>query len=195
MRRAWAATAALVSSAAALSTTVNTVPRGALGPPAHFDNLDVNTQFLSASRECSVDGTPIAFEVVRLSSRPACFHVGGMLSEAECDAIVAAADAKGMERATTAGGSARQNCGVAWLPVESDCTAAAVSAAVETLFLRPELFELGDGGRFESMQVLQHQLVVPTIIFIFLLSHHSCGRPPFWGRACQASPHQCSDIG
>lgn len=107
----------------------------------------------------SVSGAPVDFEVVKLASRPACFHVGGFLSEAECEHLIAAADAVGMEQATTAGGDNRNGCGVAWLPVAKDDTAAAVSTAVEQLFLQPELLEPSDyctGGRFENVQVLKY---------------------------------------
>ena len=121
------------------------VPRGVLGPPAHLAALHVGTQSLSASRSCSITGDAIEFEVDRMSSRPACFHVGGLLSEAECDHIVAAADAVGMVQASTKGADIRHNCGVAWLPVEhsprgaAPCfTAASIAAACAQIFLTPE---------------------------------------------------------
>lgn len=136
------------------------VPSKILGPPAHFDGMQVGTQYLSMSRECSVSGASIQCEVVRLASRPACFHVGGLLSDAECDAIVASAHALGMEPATTAGGDNRCGCGVAWVPVASNEVASSVSAACEQLFLQPEVLEpstdWASAGRWENMQVLKY---------------------------------------
>ena len=150
----------LVGSCVAALRVPTALPRGVLGPPAHFDGLQGASQFLSVSRECSVDASAqIDFEVVRLASRPACFQACGMLSPAECEHLIRAADAAGMEQATTAGGDARSGCGVAWLDVASDDTAAAISGAVEQLFLRPELLEPSEwsgGGRFENLQVLRY---------------------------------------
>ena len=145
-------------SCASLQLNPN-IPKGVLGPPDHFGSLQVCSQFLGASRECSVSGKPVEFEVVRLASRPACFHVGGLLSEAECDRLIADAERKVMQQATTAGGHERSGCGVAWLPVDSHEVASAVSVACEQLFLRPELLEASeycDGGRFENLQVLKY---------------------------------------
>ena len=140
-------------------SVLGAVPR-VLGPPAHFSNLQVGSQFLSVSRECSVSGDTVDFEVVRLASRPACFHVGGFLSEAECDSIIAAADARGMKQAITAGGHERSGCGAAWLPVDKNKVANAISGAIEQLFLQPELVEpsgdWSEGGKFENMQVLKY---------------------------------------
>ena len=81
------------------------------------------------------------------------------MSEAECDHLIAAADAAGMDQATTAGGDKRKGCGVSWLPIASDATATSVSAAVEQLFLQPELLEPSEwsaGGNFENLQVLKY---------------------------------------
>lgn len=150
--------AAAFSTISSASVQLN-VPRGVLGPPEHFANLQVCEQFLSVSRECSVSGNPVDFEVVRLASRPACFHIGGLLSEAECDSLIASADAVKMKQAITAGGDERKNCGVAWLPVESNEVAISISAACEQLFLRPEILETtewSDGGHFENLQVLKY---------------------------------------
>ena len=86
----------------------------------------------------------IWFSVARMSSSPACFHVRGLLSELECDHIVASADTTGMVQATTNGGDGRHNCGVAWLPVERSgrsvpCqTAASIAWWCEQIFLTPE---------------------------------------------------------
>ena len=149
----------MLACSTAAASALATPPRGVLGPPAHFDGLKVGSQFLSVSRECSITGDAVNFEVVKLASRPACFHIGGLLSAAECNQIVAAADAAGMDQATTAGGDARNNCGVAWLPLVSDDTATAVSVACEQLLLQPDVLEpssWSNGGRFENMQVLKY---------------------------------------
>tara|TARA_B110001452_G_scaffold166103_1_gene138628 strand:- start:642 stop:1589 length:948 start_codon:yes stop_codon:yes gene_type:complete len=143
------------------------VPRGVLGPPAHLAPLAVGTQSLSAARACSISGDAVEFAVARMSSSPACFHVRGLLSEAECDHIVASADTTGMVQATTNGGDGRHNCGVAWLPVERSgrsvpCqTAASIAWWCEQIFLTPEVQApeswAAGGGSFESMQVLKYQ--------------------------------------
>lgn len=135
-------------------------PPGALGPPAHLANLQVGSQFLSASRECAQTGDLVEFEIVKLAARPCCFQIGGLLSTAECDHLIAAADAAGMKQATTAGGDQRQGCGVAWLPVDNDDVAASVAAACEQLLLTPEAQapspHWADGAAFENMQVLKY---------------------------------------
>jgi len=136
------------------------LPAGILGAPGHFDGLQASTQFLSVSRECSVTGAKVDFEVVRRAARPACFHVGGLMSEAECDHIIAAADAAGMTQAKTAGGDARSGCGAAWLSTKSDEVASTITATCEQLFLQPaatETSDWSDGGRWENMQVLKYQ--------------------------------------
>ena len=141
------------------ASALSTVPRGVLGPPAHFDGLQIGSQFLSVNRECSISGAPIDFEVVKIASRPACFHIGGFMSEAECDHVVEAAGTAGMKQAVTAGGDARSGCGVVWLPLATDETATAVSAACEQLFLQPDVLEPSDwstDGHFENMQVLRY---------------------------------------
>ena len=137
------------------------VPPGALGPPSHFDGLDVGTQFLAASRECSRTGDAVNFEIVRLSSRPACFHIGGLLSAAECDHLMAAAAKKGTVQATTAGGDLRQGCAVAWLPTASDETVGSIAAACEQLLLSPEAqdpsgSDWARGADFENLQCLAY---------------------------------------
>lgn len=114
------------------------VPQGVLGPPAHFDNLQVRTQCLSVSRECSITRSPINFEIVRLASRPAIFHVGGLLSEAECDHIIAAADTKGF---VDNAGNMRAKCSSTVLPVEGDDVLATIDAGCQQLFLKPDALE------------------------------------------------------
>ena len=82
------------------------------------------------------------------------------MSEAECDSLIASADARGMKQAVTAGGHERSGCGAAWLPVNEHEVANAISGAVEQLFLQPELVDpsgdWSDGGKFENMQVLKY---------------------------------------
>ena len=137
---------------------LTTVRRGALGPPSHFNGLDEPGKFLSVSRECSVSGEEINFEVVRVAARPDIFHIGGLLSAAECDSIIAAGHARGMSKATTAGGDERNGCSVAWLGTsgaQPDETAAAISAACEQLLLQPDLVGPSQNG-FENMQVLRY---------------------------------------
>ena len=105
-------------------------------------------------------GDLVEFEIVKLAARPCCFQIGGLLSPAECDHLIAAADAAGMKQATTAGGDQRQGCGVAWLPVDNDDVAASVAAACEQLLLTPEAQapspHWADGAAFENMQVLKY---------------------------------------
>lgn len=132
------------------------VPRGVLGPPAHFEPLLVGTQFLSASRECSMSGNQLNIEVVRLASRPAIFHAGGLVSEAECDYITAAADAAG---SVPNPGNVRSGCSAAALSVESDEVLAAIGATCEELFLQPEALEPSDwstGIGIEDMAVIKY---------------------------------------
>ena len=159
-------------------------PAGTLGPPAHLarcaviccrtgaiyyhltfatptlNRLHVGNSVLSASRRCSVTGTTVDVQILRLASRPECFAINGLLSERECDDIIATADAQGMEAARSAGGDARHNCGVAWLPIDSYDTGASIAAACEQLLLRPEAqHPSGDWAQhacFENMQVLRY---------------------------------------
>ena len=138
-------------------------PRGVLGPPPPFDGLAVGLQLVRISRECVLTGERVDFEVVRRASRPACFQLRGLVSLAECDHLIAAADAIGMEPATTAGGEqtddGRRSCGVAWLPIDSDAVAASLCGELGQLFLQPEVLEPADwasGGRWENMQCLQY---------------------------------------
>ncbi len=146
----------------ALTATAGPLPpRGVLGPPPHVDGLAVGSQFLSMSRECALTGERVDFKVIRRASRPACFQIGGLVSQAECDHLIAAADAIGMEKALTAGGErtddGRRSCRVAWLPVGSDAVAASLCGALEQLFLQPEVLEQTDwasGGCWENMQCL-----------------------------------------
>ena len=125
-----------------------------------MNRLQVGSTFLSASRECSVTGAAVDFEIVRIASRPECFAIGGLLSEKECDDIIATADAQGLEAAMTAGGDARRNCGVAWLPIDSYDTGASIAAACQQLLLTPEAqYPAGDWAQkacFENMQVLKY---------------------------------------
>ena len=136
------------------------LPPGVLGPPAHLDGLQRASQSLSVSRECSISGAPIGFQVARLAARPVCFQLSGFLSAAECEHIIRTADAAGLEPAATAGGhDARRGCDVAWLDVASDGTVAAVSDIIAKLFLRPEVRTPSawiEGGRFENLQVLKY---------------------------------------
>lgn len=134
-------------------------PRGVLGSSLRVDGLAVGSQFESVSRACSLTGEQVDFEVLRRSSKPACFHIGGLLSQAECDHLIATADAIGMEQAMMVSGDARRSCGVAWLPVDSDTVAASVCGALEQLFLQPEVLEqtgCASGGRWENMQCLKY---------------------------------------
>lgn len=136
--------------------------RGILGPPAHFDGLEVGTQYLSASRECSISGNPINFETVRIASRPACFQVGGLLSEAECDHLMNVGDAIGMKDAKTTLGDAAtiRNCSHGIYAAKGDKVAESLIEAVKQLFVRPELFEPSDwstGCRCEEVHVLKYK--------------------------------------
>ena len=135
-------------------------PCGVLGPPPRVDGLAVDgSQFLSGSRECTLTSERVDFEVARRSSRPACFQVCGLVSHAECDHLIAEADAMGMEQAMMASGDERGSCGVAWLPIDSDAVAASLCGALEQLFLQPEVLEQSAwarGGRWENMQCLQY---------------------------------------
>eukprot|EP00320_Phaeocystis_rex_P021759 CAMPEP_0119071436 /NCGR_PEP_ID=MMETSP1178-20130426/50161_1 /TAXON_ID=33656 /ORGANISM="unid sp, Strain CCMP2000" /LENGTH=130 /DNA_ID=CAMNT_0007053367 /DNA_START=63 /DNA_END=452 /DNA_ORIENTATION=- len=101
-------------------------------PPGHLAGL--GGLRLQASRECSVSGANIDFDVVRASERPACFHLSGLLSEAECKQLALEADQEGKARATTFGGALtsgwRRGCNVAWLRVDGG-TAAAIAACCE----------------------------------------------------------------
>jgi len=146
----------------ALTATAGALPRrGVHGPPPRVDGLEVGSQRLSGSRECALTGERVDFEVVRRASRPDCFQIGGLVSRAECDYLIAAADAIGMEQATTAGGEqtddGRRGCGVAWLHVDSDAVAASLCGALEQLFVHPTVLGhpgWASGGRWENMQCL-----------------------------------------
>jgi hypothetical protein len=116
-------------------------------PPGHLADLEVGGRLQAASsstgtsRECSVSGASIDFDVVRASGRPACFHIGGLLSQAECEQLALAADAQGSAQATTLGGAVtsawRRGCDVAWLRVDGG-TPAAIAACCERLLLTPQ---------------------------------------------------------
>lgn len=132
------------------------MPHNALGPPAHFEGLESSSHFLNVERACSVTGQPVNIEVVRASSRPVCFHLGGFMSEAECDSILAAADANKWVQATTASGDLRQGSQATWLPTHLDDTVGCVAAAIEQLLLTPEAQQpsgWATGGSWENMQV------------------------------------------
>ena len=110
-------------------------------PPGHLVDLEVGGPRLQASRECSVSGASIDFGVVRASARPACFHLGGLVSQAECEQLALAADEQGSAQATTFGGAItsawRQGCEVAWLRVDGG-TPAAIAACCDRLLLTPQ---------------------------------------------------------
>ena len=107
-------------------------------PPGRLADLEVGGPCLHVSRECSVSGDHIDFDVMRASGRPACFHLGGLLSPAECEQLAQAADAQGSAKATTFGGAVtsawRRGCDVAWLRVDGG-TPAAIAACCEQLLL------------------------------------------------------------
>ena len=133
-------------------------PRGVLGPPPQVDELAVS-QFLRMSRECVLTGEQVNFEVTRRASRPACFQIRGLASHAECEHLIAAADAIGVQQAMMASGDTRHNCGVAWLSVESDAVAASLCDALARLLLQPEVLKHRDwahGGGWENMQCLHY---------------------------------------
>ena len=135
-------------------------PAGVVSPPSHFDRLEIGPYELSVSRADSLDGSEIAFGVQRLATRPALFHLRGFLSSAECDHIVAAAAARTMASAKTAGGAARSGCDVAWLPIESDPVCLELSGVVAELLLRPEVRDptgWGEHAAFEKLQVLRYR--------------------------------------
>jgi prolyl 4-hydroxylase len=71
---------------------------------------------LPGSRFCSVTGAPVAFEIMRIAARPACFQLSGLLSEAECDHLMRTAEATGMTATEGNRMDQRHGCDVAWLP-------------------------------------------------------------------------------
>ena len=151
---AWRAYQASVLSSSAIKPTA-----GVLSPPSHFDGLDVGPYELSVSRTDALDGSEIAFGVQRLAARPALFHLRGFLSDAECDHLIAAADALSMQPAKTAGGATRSGCDVAWVDAESDQVCSELTGVVAELLLRPEVRDpsgWGGGGGFEKLQVLKY---------------------------------------
>lgn len=126
-------------------------------PPAHLATLAVGAP-MQTSRQCSVAGHAIAFQLERVSARPNCFHLKGLLSRAECDAIASAADEGWVQQATTVGGGAltaayRTSCDLAWLPVEGAGTGAAIASCCDELLLTAEARA---SGRFENLQVLRY---------------------------------------
>ena len=134
-------------------------PPGALGAPAHLDGLQKGPYELSVSRTDALDGSEVAFGVQKLATTPACFHLRGILSPAECDHLIKKADAQSMQKAVTAGGATRSGCEVAWLKVEQDPVASELSAVVAELLLTEQVRDAsgwGRGGGFENLQVLKY---------------------------------------
>jgi len=131
-------------------------PPGALGPPAHFEPLEVGPYYLNAARTDAVSGETRTVQIQRLSRRPVCFHLHGLLSDAECDEIVQAADAKSMKPAITAGGDPRVGCDVAWLKLDESRVARALASDCAAWLLAPEAVNWADGSGFENLQVLRY---------------------------------------
>lgn len=128
-----------------------------LGPPSHFDELRVGPYELSFSRTNALDGSDMAFEVQRMALRPTSFYLRGLLSEAECDHLIAAADRR--QQALPAGDS-RSGCTVAWLDAQQDPVVSELAAVVGALLLTPEIRDpggWGQGGGFENLQVLRYR--------------------------------------
>ena len=130
-------------------------------PPGHLADLEVGGPRLQVTRECSVSGATIHFDVMRASERPACFHLSGLLSQAECEQLAQEADAQGSAQATTFGGAVtsawRSGCDVAWLRVDGG-TPASIAACCERLLLTPQA---ESAGRFENLQV--QRPTMPTL--------------------------------
>lgn len=127
-------------------------------PPGHLAALAVGGMPMTLCRECSVTGADVEFALVRACERPACFHITGFLSEAECERLARAADERSSMQATTLGGTVtgawRRGCDVAWLPVRGgEGTASAIATSCERLLLSPEA---QGAGRFENLQVLRY---------------------------------------
>ena len=130
-------------------------------PPGHLADLEVGGPRLQVTRECSVSGATIHFDVMRASERPACFHLSGLLSQAECEQLAQEADAQGSAQATTFGGAVtsawRSGCDVAWLRADGG-TPASIAACCERLLLTPQA---ESAGRFENLQV--QRPTMPTL--------------------------------
>ena len=136
-------------------------PAGTLGPPVHLDELRMEPHELTVSRRDALDGSDVTFGVKRLALRPACFYLRGVLSEAECDHLIAAGDRQETQQAMSAGGTMRSGCSVAWLDIQHDPVALALAAVVSGLLLTPEVRDQegwGKGGGFENLQVLRYAM-------------------------------------
>lgn len=155
---AWQAIQAQATQA--MAATTPQPPVGVLGPPAHFAGLETGPYELAVTRSDALDGSEIAFGVRRIADRPAAFHLRGLLSEQECDAVMQAAEKKSMAPAMTASGDARTGCGVAWLPVDTNPVAAELAAVFGELLLSEDARDASSWGRgagFEKMQVLKYE--------------------------------------
>ena len=147
--------------AASLATTLPKPPAGILGPPSRVDELNVGPDELKALRTNALDGSHILFQVQRLALRPACFYLRGILSDAECDYLIAAGDRERTQQAMSAGGLERSGCCVAWLDVQQDPVASELATVVRELLLTPEIRDpdgWGMGGGFENLQVLRYDV-------------------------------------
>ena len=134
-------------------TVTRPIPADVCSPPDHFAGLTHPDLELSVTRT-TVHGIEHAFGVRRVAARPSVFHLRGLLSDAECDDVIAAADSN-MKQATTAGGDLRSGCSVSWLPVDENPVAGALAGVVGDLLLSPEAADYG--GEFENLQVLRYE--------------------------------------
>jgi hypothetical protein len=148
------------SAASKVAAATRQPPPGVLGAPRHFSGLHIGPYELGITRSDVVTGSEISFGVRRLSNSPDCFHLRGLLSEAECDLVSAAVEDKNMAPAMTAGGDARTGCGVAWLSVDTHPVARELAGVFGELLLSPEARDPSNWGRgagFEKLQVLRYQ--------------------------------------
>ena len=138
-----------------------TPPPGILGPPAHFKGLEAGTSLeLSVSREDALHGCEVTFGVRKLAERPAAFYLRGLLTDDECDNVIADAQSQTMTQAVTAGGQTRSGCKIAWLPINSNRVAQQLAAVCGELLLTPDVTDesgWGEGAGFENLQVLHYE--------------------------------------
>ena len=136
---------------AALHVVAVTSDGQPVGMPSHLMHLPVGESHY-AQRS---DGRQ--FAVRRLAARPNAFLLENFLTEAECEALVARAEAVGFETAETSGKtSARRLCDVAFLSPSQERVLAAVQSDAARSLLSHDALQTPGGG-VENLNVLRYQ--------------------------------------